>query len=345
MATKCNRIFHRIRNWEFWPFSVFYLPVFFYFGWLALRCRSFFFFTASNPTIDFGGMLGESKSEIFELIPKEYLPKYSLIQSTEFKQAKIFATQIGYPIIAKPDIGERGNLVEVIHSESDLKKYHEACPVSYLIQDFVDLPIELGLFYIKMPGEAKGKITSIVEKQFLSVVGDGIHTVEELLESSPRAQVQLDFNHQRFSQLMPMIPKNGEKVKVEGIGNHCRGTIFLDAGNNITNKLEGAFDKVSSKIDSFYFGRFDLRCASYEALEELRDFKILELNGAGAEPGHIYHPGASLLAGYRSVFYHLSKLAEISRLNHRYGVPYWSFTKGISKIKAIKEYNRKFVRV
>ncbi len=343
MISRTSRFFHRITNWEFWPFLVFYFPVFFYFGWLALRCRSFFFFTASNPTIDFGGMLGESKSEILELIPKEYLPKFSLIKSTEFELAKNLAGQIGYPVIAKPDIGERGNLVEVIHSESDLKKYHEACPVPYLIQEFVDLPIELGLFYMKIPGEAKGKITSIVEKQFLSVVGDGLNSVRQLLETNPRAQVQLDFNHKRFSQLMPLIPKSGEKVKVEGIGNHCRGTIFLDAGNNITDKLEEAFDVVSSQIEGFYFGRFDLRCASYEALEELREFKILELNGAGAEPAHIYHPGSSLLAGYRSIFYHLRKLAEISRANHRSGVPYWSFRKGIKKMKAIKEYNKKFI--
>ncbi len=286
-------------------------------------------------------MLGESKTDIFDLIPKEYLPEYLLISSPEIKVAIDFSHKIGFPLIVKPDIGERGTLVEVIHSVDELSSYHRACTVPYLIQSFVAYPIELGVFYVQMPNESKGRITSIVQKDFLSVTGDGKANVSALLHSNFRAILQMNFDHPRFKGKMDLIPANGEVFRVEGIGNHCRGTTFINANDHITPKLEEAFNTISNEIEGFYFGRFDLRCSSWEKLEELKNFKILELNGAGAEPGHIYHPGASLFAGYRSVIDHLRMLGQVSRANHRKGVPYWTLRQGLNKLKEIKAYNRK----
>ena len=99
----------RIFQWEFWPLWVFYFPINFYFVWLAIRSRSFFFFTASNPTIDFGGMIGEKKSDIFELIPQKYYPKTILMEEYSEQELLNAGEEIGFPLIVKPDIGERGN--------------------------------------------------------------------------------------------------------------------------------------------------------------------------------------------------------------------------------------------
>jgi hypothetical protein len=51
----------RLTQWEYWPFEVIYLPIFVYWLWLSVKARSLFFFSAANPSIENGGMLGESK--------------------------------------------------------------------------------------------------------------------------------------------------------------------------------------------------------------------------------------------------------------------------------------------
>ena len=91
---------------------VFYSPVNFYFIWLAIKARSFFFFTASNPTIDFGGMLGGKKSEIFDLIPQEYYPKTILLNACSDQDLLKTGSAMGYPLIAKPDIGDSPGAVD-----------------------------------------------------------------------------------------------------------------------------------------------------------------------------------------------------------------------------------------
>ncbi len=340
MNSGLSKFWYKLTHWEYWPFGVLYFPVYFYFTWLIIRCRSFFFFTAANPKIDFGGMLGERKKEIFDLIPQHYLPQFSLISAGDLGAADKAAKTLKFPLICKPDIGERGNLVEVIDSTDALNNYVSKCPVPFLMQEFVEYPIELGVFYIKIPGQEKGRITSIVQKDFLHVIGDGTSCIKKLLEQSTRAILQLDFDHPRFTEKLKTVPQKGEKVVVEPIGNHCRGTQFMDQTRQITPALNEAFNTLADEIEGFYFGRFDLRCASFADLERLENFKILELNGAGAEPGHIYQPGFSLWKGYQSILWHLNQLAKVSRANHKKGVKYWTFREGITKMQAIKAYNR-----
>lgn len=333
-----SKRWYKLTNWEFWSFNVFYFPIKVYYAFLALRNRSFFFFTAANPSIDFGGMMGEQKSAIYALIPEKYLPKMKLLKAYDETSGLLFANELRYPVIVKPNIGERGNWVEKIDTKDQLRAYIRACPADFFIQEFVDLPVELGVFFVKMPGE-KGRVTSLVMKQFLTVTGDGNSTVSELLAQNPRALLQLDFSHPRFEKIMKSVPKSGDTVKVEPIGNHCRATIFLNLNHEIDEQLNAAFNTICDQIEGFYYGRFDLRCASIVELRQLRDFKILELNGAGAEPAHIYHPGSSLLRAYRDVIWHFNQLSKISRANHRRGVAYWGFRSGIKKMKEVAQYN------
>lgn len=334
-----TRLKTKLTNWEYWPFSVLYFPVFIYFAWLAIRARSVFFFTTSNPSIHFGGMFGEKKSEIFDIIPVEYIPKTKLISEGDAKAAVEKGADIGYPLIAKPDVGERGIWVSKLENEGELRTYVEKCLVNFLLQELVSFPIELGVFYVKYPGE-KGMVTSIVRKEFLSVRGDGKATITQLLEASPRAMLTANLSSTFLRSQGNRIPEAGEEVLVEPIGNHCRGTKFLDDEEEIDLRLTNAICQIADEIPEFYFGRFDIRCQSFEDLRELKNFKILELNGAGAEPGHIYQPGYSLFKAYKVILWHLRVLADISILNHKSGIPYWSFKDGYQKWKDHKKHNR-----
>lgn len=284
-------------------------------------------------------MFGEKKSDIFDLIPEKYLPKTYLIEKGDLHRASLEAERLGFPVIVKPDIGERGTWVAKINGQDELKAYVASCPVNFLLQELIDYPIELGVFYVRYPGQ-EGRVTSIVRKEFLQVAGDGSSTVLDLLKDNDRAFMTADLESPEVQQVAGKILQAGETQLIEPIGNHCRGTKFLDDGANIDQELTAAFNRLASEIPAFYFGRFDLKCRSYDDLKKLAHFKILELNGAGAEPAHIYQPGFSLIKAYRVILWHLSVLSDISALNRKKGHPYCGFKEGIKKLNAHRRYNR-----
>ena len=285
-------------------------------------------------------MFGERKSEIFDIIPEKYIPKTELIGKKEVEKALVKAEEIGYPLIAKPNIGERGIWVKKIDSDEEMRLYAGNCPVDFLLQELIDFPLELGVFYVRLPDEPKGKVTSIVRKEFLKVVGDGKSTIHELLKNSNRALLTANLESDFLLREGNGIPEVGSTVLIEPIGNHSRGTQFLNDNQQITPALDEAIDKLAKQIPEFYFGRFDLRCRSYESLCQLQEFKILELNGAGSEPGHIYQPGFPLSRAYKEILWHLKMLSKVSHQNKKRGFSYWSFKKGVKNWRGHKKYNQ-----
>ena len=331
--------FNKLTRWEFWPFWTIYWITIPYWVWLIIKNRSFFFFTASNPGIDFGGMLGESKIDILNKIPGQWIPAtISVDPKLDFIDVikSMEKNGLKYPVIAKPDVGERGWRVRKVQNESSLREYHQSSPIQYLIQEYIDLPVELGVFYFRYPNQKHGIISSIVEKLMLSVKGDGIKCVRELIESNPRAKMQVG---SLSSEILNRIPSQGQTLELVAIGNHCKGTTFLNGSHLITAELCTIIDQLSIQIDGFYFGRYDIRAASYKDLQS-GNFMVMELNGAGSEPGHIYHPGRSIWKGYRDIFYHLKVLGDICILNHRRGIPYWSFQRGLERLRLINRYKK-----
>ena len=336
---------HKLTHYEYWPFDLFYFPIYFYFIWLAIKHRSFFFFTAANPGIEFGGMLGERKSQIYDKIPSKWIPKTLLFQpgtSSRDLINRLGEENLFFPIICKPNIGERGWMVEKIDNLAAIHRYLEKIKVEFLVQEYIDEPIELGLFYVRYPGQKSGKITSITKKGFLSVTGDGSHTIDHLLKMNKRALLTFNFKHPEYQDIKESIPTKGEEVLIENIGNHCRGTTFLDITGQKNQQLEATINRVMSSIDGVFFARLDLRCRSLTDLANDQNWKILELNGAGAEPGHVYQPGFGILNAYRVIMNHLHMLSEIAAENRKLGHKYWSLSRGLRKLKEIRNFNRSF---
>ena len=338
-----NVIWAKLTRWEFWPFSFFYFPIAFYWAWLCLRTRSFFFFTAANPSIEFGGMLGESKDKIYKIIPEKYIPKTYKLESTINKfdfLVKLESESIQFPFILKPDIGERGWMVELINNEQQLDTYLKQIEVDFLVQEYIPYATELGIFFYKYPDRINGTISSIVMKDMLHVKGDGKSTVRTLVENDVRAKMQLEKMEAAENDLLEYVPLFNETVELEPIGNHSRGTTFLNGNHLINKKLVDVFNEVSGQIEGFYFGRYDIRCSSIEDLYQGKNFKILELNGAGSEPAHIYQPGFPLIQAYKDIIHHLKVLTDISKINKRRGVPYYTFLQGMKEVWKIRRYNR-----
>lgn len=288
-------------------------------------------------------MMGESKSAVLNLVPPAVKPKTMLINlpATTAQVLQVLQTNgFALPVIFKPDIGERGWMVRKIRSAHDIDQYLAEIKIDFIVQEFVNLPLEFGVFYVRFPSQPNGFVNSITGKEFLSITGDGHKTLQQLILEKDRAKIQWQTLKQVYAaQLEDVIPQ-GKKVELVSIGNHCLGTTFINCNHLITEKLKASFDALSKQIDGFYFGRFDLRCAS-EADLEAGNVKIMELNGCGAEPAHIYHPGSSLLKGIGTIITHWKNLYRVSKENHARGVPYLSFAEGkriyhsFKKIKSV----------
>ncbi len=328
----------KLKSWEYWPFGVLQAPLFPYWLWLSLKARSLVFFSASNPGILMGGMFGESKFDVLEKVPAGVKPVTILVKNQSTVSAilqQMKSAGLNFPVIAKPDLGERGWMVKRIDSESTLAAYLSQIKIDFLIQELVDLPLEFGVFYVRYPNESSGRVTSIVGKEMLSVTGDGQKTLQTLILEKERAKLQWEVLQNVYRDQLTDIPAAGEKKELISIGNHCLGTKFLNRNDLITPELSKAFDAISKQVAGFYFGRFDLRTASFEDLSK-GNVKILELNGCGAEPAHIYQPGFSFFEAVRTMFRHWNDIYRISVDNHKRGVPYISFREARSIFRKFK---------
>lgn len=298
--------------------------------WYALKERALFYFSASNPSIITGGMMGEPKYDILKLIPDQWKPKTVFVpvpSSVETVMALLKENNLSFPLIFKPNMGERGWMVRRVKNEGDLENYLNEIKTDFIVQELVALPLEFGVYYVRFPSQPAGFVNSITGKEFLSVTGNGKKKLQQLILEKDRAVIQWDILQQTYAARLNEIIPQGEKIELISIGNHCLGTTFLNCNHLITEKLSASFDAISKKIDGFYFGRFDLRCATEQDLEN-GNVKILELNGCGAEPAHIYHPGSSILKAISTLITHWKNLYRVSKENHERGVPYISFREG-----------------
>jgi hypothetical protein len=325
----CTIQYIKIFNWEYWPMWLVYLPSGFYFIYLCVKARSFCFFSAANPSIETGGMIFESKWDIFKLIPKQYYPGTIIIQEKENITAaisKMHEAGIHFPVVAKPDRGERGWCVEILKSSSDLQNYLSKYPIDFLVQEYIDYPMELSIFYYRHPAATNGKVTSVTCKEYLKVTGDGQSALYDLITKHDRALLQLEKLQQIATLDFNRILKKDEIQILMPFGNHVRGAMFIDYCNTIDTKLDTIFDNISKQIDGFYFGRYDIKCKSIEELKQGKYFSILELNGSGAEPAHIYQPGFSFWKAQSVIIKHYRMMYDAAKANHKKGVPYLSLS-------------------
>ena len=298
----------RLTRWEFWPMWAIYPPVVCYIAWLALRHRSLTLFTIANPAFPAGGgFVGESKIEILnglsgagELMARSALIAASANTAERIAQAQALRRQRGfdYPVVLKPDVGERGAGVAVVRSDDEVAGFFKGFSRDTIIQEYVP-GLEFGVFYYRFPNEATGRIFAITDKRFPVVTGDGVRTLEQLILDDERAVCMARFYCDQMPDRLWQVPAAGERVQLVELGTHSRGALFLDGTWLKTAELEAAIDRVSKNFDGFYFGRYDIRVPSLEAFQQGRDFKVNELNGVTSEATSIYDPQNSIFAAWR----------------------------------------------
>ena len=317
----------RWTHWEFWPAWLFYVPVALYYFWLAVRYRSLTLPTAANPGMATGGFVGESKFEILDQLhatsPYSVAEAFLLDVATTDRLLSLHRLcrehAVTLPFILKPDVGQRGNGVRLIKSWRDALDYLGEVEAPVVLQRYSNGRHEAGIFYFRFPGKGRGQIFSITEKIFPTIIGDGVHTVEELIRADSRAALIARTYLRRFAHRRSEILSVGEVVKLVETGNHAQGCIFRDGGHLRTDALERVIENISRKVPGFYIGRYDIRYENEEDFKQGRNFQIVELNGASSEATNIYDARNSLISAYRTLFRQWKLVFAIGAANRARG--------------------------
>lgn len=311
------------------PPKLFYAPVVLQWIWLALRYRSVSLPALVNPMIEVGGLWGESKTVCLDMVSGEarrWIARYVTMDRSEgdaaadLERAGALAAAAGlaFPMVVKPDIGWQGFGVRLVASDSALLNYLAAFPAGarLMLQEVADWDGEAGVFYVRMPGEDRGRVMSLTFRYFPHVIGDGTRNVRDLILADQRAgwkagaHLGLEGGHGGVApETLERVPAPGEIVRLAFIGSIRVGGLYRDADDQITPALSARFDAISRSMPEFHYGRFDVRFASVERLQKGEDFRIIEINGAGSEAISAWDPEktvgqvyAQLLAQQRLMF-------------------------------------------
>lgn len=335
-------ILKKFTEWEYWPSFMFYIPNLPYAFYLATKARNYTLYSAVNPSIKSSGNGTESKFETLKLVPDVYKPKSVFIpeeRNFENTLKKLYQQGIDYPIIAKPDVGFRGMLVEKIYSDEALKKYLKAYPINLILQEFIDLPNECGIFYHRLPNEKKGIISSLTMKSFLNVTGDGVSSLEKLIAYDKRAQHYVKMLEKDYKDSWKSIIDKDKRVSLSYLGNHCKGTQFINGNHLIDKQLTETLDEINHQIKGWYYGRLDVKYNSLQELREGKNFIILEINGIISEPTHIYDPyHATYFQALSAIRKHWKYMYEIAKINLQNKVPSKNLFVFWREIKWLKVY-------
>lgn len=335
-----KRIWEKWTNWELWPFNLIYAPIGPLWLWYAAKAKNFWFFTPTDPTLTFAGFEGEGKKEMYDLLPEGMYPKTAYASPAQsFEEIKEIIAQKGftYPLCVKPESGLKGLLFRKVDSEEKLKVYHQRVPVDFIIQELVEAPLEVSVFYYRYPNQQKGTISGFIQKEMMHLFGDGKQTLWELIQQHPKAKHRLEEMRIKHEQHLQTVIPNGEKYILTHAANLNRGARFTNLHGLIDERLREIFDPLSHRCQ-FYYGRYDLKCNSIEELKQGK-FIILEFNGTGAEPNHVYNAGFSWRKALSEFARHWKVMYEIGKYNNRHkGVRYWGNREGYRFLQQARKH-------
>lgn len=316
----------RLARWrrpEFWPTAVLYAPLAPWLAWQIVKHGGPGTVAAANPGFEDGGFVGESKSAILAALPPAWTVPFDVIGAgapgTRLAQLEraVRERRWQFPLVLKPDVGQKGVGVRRVADRDEAARYLAAEAGVVIAQPWHPGPFEVGIFYVRHPDEARGRIFSVTEKRFPEIVGDGTSTLDDLLRAHPRYRLQTSLFLRRHDGRR--VLRDGERLTLVTAGNHCQGAIFLDGGALVTPALEARVDAIARSIRGFHVGRFDVRYTDPRAFARGEDLAIVELNGVTSESTNIYDPDFGARAAWRTLKAQWRLVLEIGAVNRARG--------------------------
>jgi hypothetical protein len=184
----------------------------------------------------------------------------------------------------------------------------------------------------------------VVGKKFLQVIGDGQSSLEALINKDDRAYLQKESLSKKWhTNFKKVIPK-GEVVILRPNANHSKGASFYDLNFTDDAALQQMVDGWCQQMKGFRYGRFDIRCQSIDDLKANQHYKIIEVNGIGAEPIDMYIPGTSVWKSWKILIFHWRKMYQISRINEPSASNFFSDKEGWRELFAYRKFKREIAQ-
>lgn len=330
----------RLRRWEFWPIWALYLPLLPWFLLLSIRYRGATVFTAVNPGIPDGGFIGESKADILQaldhpsVLPQLLVPAQSSLDERQAcVQRFMSANSLQLPLVLKPDQGDRGSGVAIVRDTAALNGELEQRRMAFVVQPFI-AGEEFGVFYVRHPENESGEIFSVTIKRPVQLIGDGEHTLRQLILADDRAVMMAPTHFERHAANLTHVPDVGEPIELVELGTHSRGCVFMDGAHLRSSALLKKMDEISRKLPGFYFGRYDVKASSADDLRLANGIKILEINGVTSEASSIYDPSNSVWVAWRVLArqWHLAyQIGASNRVRGAAVTPIWQLLRTVVK--------------
>jgi hypothetical protein len=313
---------------EFWPTWLMYIPVVVQWIGLAIRHKSLTLPLIANPQLPLSGMVGIPKSQLLSqatgelhtsILPWQVYTKASESTEKEFDAFKQLLTQhdFSYPFVCKPDIGCRGVGVKLVKSESDLKTAFMAYPKgsSIMVQTLSDFEPEAGIFYIRHPNSQQGQIISMALKYMPYVIGDGIKTLEELINDDERAGELSHLYQSRHHAHWNTVIAKDTPYRLIFSASHSKGAIFKDAQEFITPELTQKLNELMQQLPDFHYGRLDVKFKDVQSLQAGEELQIVEINTASSESLHIWDSNTGFTDAVRSLLFQYQTLFNMGAAN------------------------------
>lgn len=318
---------------EFWPAWAMYTPVVFQWFILSIKYRSIALPLIANPGIHLSGMVGESKADILNLATTESAKSIcGFVSFTRQEKAtaeedaqellnKYLANGLTLPAVVKPNLGCRGFGVRLIDTEEQLIDYLKLFPVGagFVLQEKSIYQAEAGVFYIRYPGQKKGKVISLTLKYTPWVVGDGKSTLKELILADNRAGKLAHIYLDRHADNLETVLKDGEEYRLAFAGSHTFGSIFKNGNKYITDELTQSLDEFFDGVPGYNFGRLDVKFKDIDSFMKGENYQVLEMNGASSEATHIWDSRTTLKEAMTTLLYQYKVLFEIGNLERKAG--------------------------
>lgn len=319
----------RLTRWEYWPPVFVFPPVVLDLLRAALVHRTPAVFTACNRGIPHGGLYGESKGDILDLLPAAdadadagvSVARYRRLErgaSLDDRLAVVRTFLAAGRCVLKPDQGERGAGVVVVRAEAEARAWLQACPHDALVQEFVGGE-EFGVSWCRDPRTGEGAIHSVTHKVLPAVTGDGRASLEVLVLRDPRHVAMARHHLAQHQDRLRWVPEEGEVVTLGDLGTHSRGATFYDVRPLASPALHAAFDRFLMDAPGLDFGRFDVRAPSRDALAAGCGVRVLEFNGVTGEATHVYQPGYPWRRGVADMIAHMRRATRIGAANRAAG--------------------------
>lgn len=183
-------------------------------------------------------------------------------------QVEQFIAKHGLPVVIKPDLGHRSRGVHIAFSLDEVSAYLASSNGSVIIQRFSSRASEFSILYVRRFGT--GSVISVVQREATRIVADGKRTLRTLLTA-------IGADTSEFSDgELATVPPTGAPVNASRIA-RTSGWRITRMPLSGTQSLRATFDQMMAK-HAFFFGRFDVKSDSAEALLT-GTFDLLEVNG------------------------------------------------------------------